>query len=62
ALGTGAGALYDEVRSALYNEGKQKVLDVVCGIGGSEVTVEDVKKIADASKKKKNGNIWWLMK
>ena len=62
ALGTGAGALYDEVRSALYNEGKQKVLGVVCGIGGSEVTVEDVKKIADASKKKKNGNIWWLMK
>ncbi len=62
ALGTGAGALYDEVRSALYNECKQKVLGVVCGIGGSEVTVEDVKKIADASKKKKNGNIWWLMK
>lgn len=62
ALGTGAGALFDEVRSALYNEGKQKVLGVVCGIGGSEVTVEDVKKIADDSKKKKNGDIWWLMK
>ncbi len=62
ALGTGAGALFDEVRSALYNEGKQKVLGVVCGIGGSEVTVEDVKKIADDSKKKKNGDVWWLMK
>ena len=62
ALGTGAGALYDEVRSALYNEGKQKVLGVVCGIGGSEVTVDDVKRIADDSKKKKNGDIWWLMK
>ena len=62
ALGTGAGALFDEVRSALYNEGKQKILGVVCGIGGSEVTVDDVKKIADDSKKKKNGDIWWLMK
>ncbi|NOR84790.1 pyruvate ferredoxin oxidoreductase [archaeon] len=63
ALGTGAGALYDEVRSTFYDEdGKKKILGVVCGIGGSEVTVEDVKDIAEISKKKKNGDIWWLMK
>lgn len=60
ALGTGTGALYHEIRSALLGE-KKKILDVICGIGGSEVTVEDVKKIADASKSKKDGDTWWLM-
>ena len=63
ALGTGVGTLYDEVRSALYDEkNKKKILGVVCGIGGSEVTVEDVKNIAEISKKKKDGEVWWLMK
>ncbi|MCK5474690.1 MAG: pyruvate ferredoxin oxidoreductase, partial [Candidatus Aenigmarchaeota archaeon] len=63
ALGTGAGALYDEVRSTLYDEKtKKKILGVVCGIGGSEVTVDDVKNIAEISKKKKDGEVWWLMK
>ncbi|MFH1127616.1 MAG: pyruvate ferredoxin oxidoreductase [archaeon] len=61
SLGAGTGALFDEIRSALYG-GKQKVLGVVCGIGGSEVTVEDVKNIAEESKKKKDGDVWWLMK
>ncbi|MEA3229875.1 MAG: pyruvate ferredoxin oxidoreductase, partial [archaeon] len=63
SLGASNGAIFDEIRSAFYNQEKMpKVISCICGIGGTEVTVDDVIKMANDSKKKKDGFVSWLMK
>lgn len=61
SLGTGEGAIFPELRSALLSLNKKpKLLNVICGLGGSEVSVEDIKKIIKDSNEKKEGSSWWL--
>lgn len=63
SLGASNGAVFDEVRSALYNsmEKRPKVVGYVCGIGGIEVTVDDIIQAAEESKEKKDGFVGWIM-
>jgi len=44
-----SGVVATELRSAMYSHAKTRppVLDFLCGLGGREVTVEDVEKITD---------------
>ena len=46
-----SGVVATEVRSALYAanlKNRPPVLDFICGLGGREVTVPDVRRITDA--------------
>ena len=53
------GALYDEVRSALYPvEERPKVAGFVLGLGGKDVTVEDLKRISHQVKEGAEGQKW----
>jgi len=44
-----SGVLATEVRSAMYSSAKARppVIDFICGLGGREITVPDVEKMAD---------------
>jgi len=62
SLGASNGAVFDEVRSALYSEkNRPKVIGYVAGIGGTEITVDDIIKAVEKSKKKKDGDVSWMM-
>ncbi|MCK4808423.1 MAG: pyruvate ferredoxin oxidoreductase [Candidatus Aenigmarchaeota archaeon] len=62
SLGASNGAVFDEVRSALYSEkNRPKIIGYVAGIGGTEVTVDDIIKAVEKSKKKKDGDVSWIM-
>ena len=44
----GSGVVANEVRAALYNsEHRPPLIGFICGLGGREVTLEDVHKAAD---------------
>ncbi len=45
------GVLYNEVRSALYDsKNKPKVVDFIAGLGGREISIEDVVKMVQTTK------------
>ena len=51
-----SGALATEVRAALYPSARRPpVLDFICGLGGREVTVPDVRRMADLLLRAANG-------
>jgi pyruvate ferredoxin oxidoreductase alpha subunit len=44
----GSGVVANEIRAAMYNAAKRPpLLSFICGLGGREVTLEDVYKAAD---------------
>jgi pyruvate ferredoxin oxidoreductase alpha subunit len=44
----GSGVVANEIRAAMYNaEKRPPLLSFICGLGGREVTLEDVYKAAD---------------
>ncbi len=52
----GSGVLATEVRTAMYQaEKRPPVVGFICGLGGREVTVEDVKKMSDVVYKAADG-------
>lgn len=54
------GALYDEVRSALYSlENRPKVAGFIISLGGRDVRIEDLKKIAHKVKEGAEGQEWY---
>lgn len=58
SLGTN-GALYDEIRSALYNSRKKpKVSDFIVGLGGRDITERDLEKIIKKIKSGKEVVEW----
>ena len=52
-----SGVVATELRSAMYTHAKTRppVLDFLCGLGGREVTVADVEKIAEITFQAANG-------
>jgi pyruvate ferredoxin oxidoreductase alpha subunit len=44
----GSGVVANEIRAAMYNADKRPpLLSFICGLGGREVTLEDVYKVTD---------------
>src|ERR687888_131783 len=62
----GSGVVANEIRAAMYNADKRPpLLSFICGLGGREVTLEDVKKATDmcyaaATAGKSDGKTHWL--
>jgi pyruvate ferredoxin oxidoreductase alpha subunit len=53
------GALYDEIKSALYSSASRpKVLGMIAGLGGRDITLEDMKSVFDKIKSGKEGTEW----
>jgi pyruvate ferredoxin oxidoreductase alpha subunit len=61
-----SGVVANEIRAALYNADKRPpLLSFICGLGGREVTLEDVKKATDmcyaaAKAGKAEARTYWL--
>ncbi len=61
SLGASSGALFHEVRSAFYGkEDAPTITGCVCGIGGTEITVDDVIDYARKDRRSKDGKVRWL--
>jgi len=57
----GNGALYDEVKSALYNlEKRPKVSGFIAGIGGRDISLNDMEMVIKKIKSGKEGTEWVL--
>ena len=62
----GSGVVANEIRAALYNsERRPPLVSFICGLGGREVTLEDVYKAADmcyaaATSAKSDSKTHWL--
>ena len=62
----GSGVFANEVRAALYNaEHRPPLIGFICGLGGREVTLEDVNKAVDicyaaANKGRAERATYWL--
>jgi pyruvate ferredoxin oxidoreductase alpha subunit len=62
----GSGVVANEVRAALYNaEHRPPLIGFICGLGGREVTLEDVNRVADicysaANKGRAERATYWL--
>jgi pyruvate ferredoxin oxidoreductase alpha subunit len=62
----GSGVVANEIRAALYNaERRPPLLSFICGLGGREVTLEDVSKATDmcysaANSGKSDAKTHWL--
>ncbi|HKC99215.1 MAG TPA: pyruvate ferredoxin oxidoreductase, partial [Methylomirabilota bacterium] len=62
----GSGVVANEIRAALYNsERRPPLVSFICGLGGREVTLEDVYKAADmcfaaATSGKSDSKTHWL--
>jgi pyruvate ferredoxin oxidoreductase alpha subunit len=55
------GALYDEVKSALYSaESKPKILGFIAGLGGKDITLNDMKGVIEKIKSGKE-SVEWLV-
>lgn len=56
-----SGALFTEVRDALYSAKKKpKVVGFVAGLGGKDITAKDINRMIDGAKKMKDGDVeWW---
>ena len=56
----GEGAVFSEVKSALYGKSDSKVTGYIAGLGGKDVTFGDIEKICKNSlKNKSNKQIWF---
>ncbi len=56
-----AGALFTEVRDALYSAKKKpKVVGFIAGLGGKDITTKDINRIIDSAKKMKDGEVEWV--
>ncbi len=58
SLGTGYGALYPEIKSALGD--KKKVINYIVGMGGIDCTVDAIDDAVEKSKYRKDGEAVWL--
>ena len=58
SLGSKSGALFHEIRSALYGS-SAKIVGIVAGLGGKDTTLEDLKQILKDSEKMKDGEVKW---
>jgi pyruvate ferredoxin oxidoreductase alpha subunit len=57
----GNGALYDEVKAALYNlEKRPKVSGFIAGIGGRDISLNDMEMVIKKIKSEKEGTEWVL--
>ncbi len=57
------GAVYNEVKSALYRESEAKVSGFIAGLGGKDVTYEDIMKMCrKAIKSYKKSQVWYGFK
>ncbi len=56
------GVLYNEVRSALFDaKNKPKVVDFIAGLGGREISIEDVMEVVSVTKKcKADERVHWV--
>jgi pyruvate ferredoxin oxidoreductase alpha subunit len=55
----GGGILGTEVKAALQEEGvKARVLNVICGLGGKDVSLKEIEKILGIAGKGKTGTVW----
>ncbi|MEE9405898.1 MAG: pyruvate ferredoxin oxidoreductase [Candidatus Aenigmarchaeota archaeon] len=53
------GALYDEVKAALYSmEKRPKVSGFIAGLGGKDITRKDIEKVMEKIKEGKEGTEW----
>ncbi|MBU4246343.1 MAG: pyruvate ferredoxin oxidoreductase [Nanoarchaeota archaeon] len=56
-----AGALFTEVRDALYSAKKRpKVVGFIAGLGGKDIRVNDINSMIDRAKKMNDGDIEWV--
>ncbi len=63
SLGKGNGALFDEVRSQLYHlDKKPRVVGVVGGLGGTEISVKEIENIVEEAERWGDGHIEWRPK
>ena len=54
------GAVYNEIKSALYNQVDTKVTGYIAGLGGKDVTYKDIVKMCEKSfKSKAKDQIWY---
>lgn len=64
SVGIGEGALYSEIKGMLYpSDINPKTLGFIIGLGGRDVTLENVKEIVSLSKKAKDGQVkevFWI--
>lgn len=61
SLGLGSGALFSELRDALYSSEKTpKVVGFIAGLGGKDTKEGDIEKMVDISKKMNNGEVKWF--
>ncbi|MEF8879038.1 MAG: transketolase C-terminal domain-containing protein [Candidatus Thermoplasmatota archaeon] len=62
SIGSG-GVVYNEIKSALYNESDAEVTGFIAGLGGKDVTYQDVMKMCKkAIEKKPEKNVWYGFK
>ncbi|MFH1445341.1 MAG: pyruvate ferredoxin oxidoreductase [Nanoarchaeota archaeon] len=55
------GALYDEIKSALYSlENKPKISGYIIGLGGKPISIEDISSIIEKVKDGKEGSEWLM--
>ncbi len=56
-----SGALFTEVRDALYSAKKSpKVVGFIAGLGGKDITTKDINRMIDGAKKMKDGDVEWV--
>lgn len=56
-----SGALFTEVRDALYSAKKRpKVVGFIAGLGGKDIRTKDINRIIDSAKKMKDGEVEWV--
>lgn len=56
-----SGALFSEVRDALYSVGKPTVVNFIAGLGGVDITTKNIDEMIEEAKKMKDGEVKWLM-
>lgn len=60
ALGLGSGALFSEVRDAMYGSQKPKIVNFVGGLGGKDITIRDIESMVVTASSMKDGDVKWL--
>lgn len=61
SLGLNSGALFSELRDALYSlEKRPKIVGFVAGLGGKDINENDIGKMVDSGKKMNDGEVEWF--
>ncbi len=56
------GALFAEIRDALYNQKKKPIVNGhICGLGGKDITLNDIKEVFAKLKKEKDAKTEWML-